>query len=323
MTASTVETSIIIRTLNEAKHLEFLMKGIHSQNYKNWEIVLVDSGSTDGSREIASKYGARVFHIPTDEFTFGRSLNIGCREAKGEYLVFASGHVWPITNNWLRNMIKPFDDDSIVMVYGRQRGTEANRLSEIRDLDVNYGRTSHILVDEADGNNGNAAIRRSLWLDQPFDESLPGLEDIDWARKAEKKDYRVYYTADAAVYHVHEESLSQVYHRHLREAIATKTMFPNYNLTWTGFLRALPYFMARDVLYALRHKQRSKIYQIPATRLAQFLGIYKGVRFHKQLARELVKELEIPEVHQRVILNNPGEHSLKETKTPTPGEGEV
>ena len=116
-----VKVSIVIRTLNEAKHLENLMKGIHEQNYQDWEIVLVDSGSTDGSLDIAERYGARIFHIPQKEFTFGRSLNIGCENALGDYLVFASGHVWPVTNNWLRNMIKPFEESSIAMVYGRQR----------------------------------------------------------------------------------------------------------------------------------------------------------------------------------------------------------
>ena len=189
----TVETSIVIRTLNEAKHLESLMQGIHNQSYRDWEIVLVDSGSSDRTLEIAEKYGARVFHIPSHEFTFGRSLNIGCSKAEGKYLVFASGHVWPITNSWLKNIIRPFEESSVAMVYGRQRGTDANRLSELRDLHMLFGPTSHILVDEPRGNNGNSAVRKDLWEDQPFDETLTGLEDVDWARKVEQQGYRVYY----------------------------------------------------------------------------------------------------------------------------------
>ena len=134
----------------------------------------MDSGSTDGTPEIARRYGAHIYHIPKEEFTYGRSLNLGCSKAQGDYLVFASGHVWPITNNWLRNLVKPFDESSVAMVYGRQRGTGASRLSELRDLSIHYGRTSNILVDEPRGNNGNAAIRKDLWLDQRFDEALPG-----------------------------------------------------------------------------------------------------------------------------------------------------
>ena len=311
-----VETSIVIRTLNESKHLEKLLQGIHGQNYRDWEIILVDSGSTDGTVDIAQRYGVRIYHIPKDEFTFGRSLNLGCRQAQGRYLVFASGHVWPITNNWLRNMVQPFRDPSVAMVYGRQLGTEATRLSELRDLDTQFGPTSNILIDEAKGNNGNAAIRRELWLDQPFDESLPGLEDVDWARKAEKLEFRVYYAADAAVYHVHEESLKQIYNRYLREATAAKRMFPNYRFSGTDMGKALPYFMVRDVLYALRHRKMAKIFQVPGSRAAQFMGMYRGVRYQKQLSREVIHHLESPTTRQRVVVNGPGRHALEPSEIP-------
>lgn len=299
----TVETSIVIRTLNEAKHLENLMRGIHSQNYRDWEIVLVDSGSSDGTLDIAQRYGANIYHIPQEEFTFGRSLNIGCQKAAGRYLVFVSGHVWPITNNWLRNMIRPFEEPSVGMVYGRQRGTDANNLSETRDLASLFGSTSAILVDEPKGNNGNAAIRRDLWLDQPFDESLPGLEDVDWAQKIERKSYRVYYTAEAAVYHVHQESLKQVYRRHLREAIATKRMFPHNRFTRFDVVRGLPNFVLRDLLYALRHKSLKKMSKVPGVRTAQLLGIYRGLRHHQRLAIQATRALELPESYRAMVVD--------------------
>ena len=286
------------------------MQGIHNQSYKDWEIVLVDSGSSDGTLEIAEKYGARIFHIPKDEFTFGRSLNRGCAEARGKYLVFASGHVWPITNNWLKNITRPFEEKSVAMVYGRQRGTDANRLPELRDLTMQFGTTSHILVDEPNGNNGNSAIRKDLWEAQPFDETLTGLEDVDWARKAEQQGYRVYYAADAPVCHVHEETLPQVYNRYLREAIATKRMFPHYRFTWRELLRGLPYAMVRDVLFAIRHKHLGKLPWMPATRVAHFLGIYRGVRHQTRLAREVARHLDVPTSHRSVVCEGPGQHEI-------------
>jgi len=306
----TVETSIVIRTLNEAKHLESLMQGIHSQSYRDWEIVLVDSGSSDGSLELAERYGARIFHIPSHEFTFGRSLNWGCAEARGKYLVFASGHVWPITNSWLKNITRPFEDSSVAMVYGRQRGTDANRLSELRDLHMLFGSTSHILVDEPRGNNGNSAVRKDLWKHQPFDETLTGLEDVDWARKVEQQGYRVYYAADASVRHVHEETLSQVYTRYLREAIATKRMFPHFRFTWQELLRGLPYAIVRDVLFALRYKHVRKLPRVPATRVAHFLGIYRGVRHQTNLARNMARHLKAPETNRGVVSDGRGQHSI-------------
>jgi len=312
----TVQTSIVIRTLNEAKHLENLMQGIHAQNYRDWEIVLVDSGSTDRTMDIAREYGAKIHHIPQNEFTFGRSLNLGCEKAEGEYLVFASGHVWPITNNWLGNLVQPFEEPVVAMVYGRQRGTDANRLCEIRDLQSQFGAVSHILIDEPRGNNGNAAIRKDLWLNQPFDESLPGLEDVDWARKSEKDGYRVYYAADAAVYHVHEETLRQVYRRYQREAIASKRMFPHNTFKLFDVAKGLPIFMLRDLLFGLSQKKIRKLRQVPSSRIAQFLGIYRGNRYQKQLGRDWIRELKIPNTFQQVIVDGPNSHSLQQAEIP-------
>jgi threonine dehydrogenase-like Zn-dependent dehydrogenase/glycosyltransferase involved in cell wall biosynthesis len=311
-----VETSLVIRTLNESRHLEKLFTGIQRQNYKDWEIILVDSGSTDGTLEIAARHGARIYHIAQEEFTYGRSLNLGCEKAQGQYLVFASGHVWPVTNNWLGNLVKPFEQPSIAMVYGRQRGTDANRISELRDLNSHFGRTSNIQIDEPKGNNANSAIRRDLWLQEPFDESLPGLEDVDWARRVERKGYRVYYAADAAVYHVHEETLRQVYRRYLRETIASKRMFPHNQFTLSDVLKGLPYFVARDILYAFRNGKQRKVFQIPGTRLAQFLGIHQGFRYQGRLSRESVRGLEVPDTFLRVVVDGPQRHGLRSEPLP-------
>lgn len=303
-----VETSIVVRTLNEAKHLEDLMKGIHQQDYRDWEIILVDSGSTDASVEIAKKYGARIYHIPKDEFTFGRSLNLGCSKARGKYLVFASGHVAPITNNWLRNIVKPFQDDNVAMVYGRQRATDENRLSEMRDLENRYGLTSNILLDEAQANNGNSAVRQELWDKIPFDEALPGLEDVDWARKIEQLGYRVYYAAEAGVYHVHEETLGQVYNRYEREAVAAKRMFPNFRFNWPDVVKGLPYSMIQDLFFGLGHRKFRKIPGIPGTRMAQFLGIFRGVRRQTAMAREVISRLSAPTEYSKIVVASPGKH---------------
>jgi len=311
---TTPKASIVIRTLNESKNLEKLLKGVHEQAFKDWEIVLVDSGSTDGTVDIARRYGANIYHIPKDEFTFGRSLNQGCSEAKGEILVFVSGHVWPITNNWLGNLVKPFEESAVAMVYGRQRGTEASRLSELRDLESQFGPGSHIMVDEPRGNNGNAAIRRDLWLEQPFDETLPGLEDVDWARKIGNDGHRVYYAADAAVYHLHKENLKQIYGRYLREAIASKRMFPHNRFSWLDMAKGLPDFILRDLMFALRRRMPLKALQAPGARLAQLLGIYRGIRRHQRLSKNIARQLSVPPSYQRVVSDGPGSHSLQQTE---------
>ena len=317
------ETSIIIRTLNESRHLEKLLSGIQRQSYRDYEVILVDSGSTDGTLDIAGAYGARIHHIPQRDFTFGRSLNLGCEAAQGQYLAFASGHVWPVSNTWLENLVRPFDEAVVGMVYGRQRGTALNRISELRDLQENFGRTSRLFVDEPNGNNGNAAIRKDLWLEQPFDESLSGLEDIDWARKAQRKGYRVYYAADAAVYHVHEETLKQVYNRYLREAMAFKRMFPGRRFFATDLAKGIVYSVLRDVLYSARNRRYRKLYEVPGTRLAEFLGTYNGTRYYDSAVRQRARKLAVPQRCPSVVIDGPGISALRETDIRAVGNRDV
>jgi threonine dehydrogenase-like Zn-dependent dehydrogenase/GT2 family glycosyltransferase len=319
-----VETSIVIRTLNEEKHLGKLLESIQQQTYKAWEIILVDSGSKDSTLDIARRYTPNIYHIPQEEFTFGRSLNLGCSNASGRYLAFASAHVCPLNNTWLSNLIRPFEDPSNGMVYGRQRGVASSRISEERDLERLFGSSSKILIDEALGNNGNAAIRKDLWLDQPFDETLTGLEDIDWARKIQQKEYRVYYAADAAVHHIHEESLRQVYRRAFREGVAYRRIFPGFRLDKADLLKGMAYNIAADALYGVRRrKPLRKIVQIPATRIAGHTGLWRGLHHHDKLSRELLVKLYYPQVSGSVVIRAAGQHRIQEMEVPLVGPEEV
>src|SRR5690606_16368828 len=78
-----MDVSVVIRTLNEARHLRALLEGVRTQAYRDGrvELVVVDSGSTDGTLEIAREFEANVVHIAKEEFSFGRSLNLGCAVA--------------------------------------------------------------------------------------------------------------------------------------------------------------------------------------------------------------------------------------------------
>ena len=82
--------SIVIRAYNEAQHLPRLLEGIQQQTIKDVEIILVDSGSTDDTLEIAKKYPVKIVEIKPSDFSFGYSLNTGCKNASGDFLVFIS-----------------------------------------------------------------------------------------------------------------------------------------------------------------------------------------------------------------------------------------
>src|SRR5688572_665044 len=122
--------SVVIRAYNEEKFIGRLLEGIKHQTVGDVEIILVDSGSTDETVSIAEGFGARVVRIASDEFTFGRSLNFGVRAATRELVVIASAHVYPIYPDWLETLLRPFEDDRVALVYGKQRGGPGSRFSE-------------------------------------------------------------------------------------------------------------------------------------------------------------------------------------------------
>ena len=113
-------TSVVIRALNEERYIGRLLVGLGRQTVQPDEIVLVDSGSTDATVDIAERFGARIVHIPKDRFSFGRSLNWGCESATGEVLVLVSAHVYPVYDTYLEHMLRPFELAETSVAYGRQ-----------------------------------------------------------------------------------------------------------------------------------------------------------------------------------------------------------
>ena len=284
------EASIIIRTLNEGKHLEKLLIAITEQTYTDWEMILVDSGSTDNTVQIAQKYTDNIYHMRKEDFTFGKSLNIGCDKATGKYLVFVSAHIYPLSNTWLSNLIKPLEDPQVGMVYGSQRVGPENSIAEERSLLANFINTSQIMIDEPAGHNGNSAIRRNLWAKYHFDERLTGLEDMAWAKLIQRDGFRVYYSAGARIVHIHEESLKQVYRRFFREALAYKYIFPSYRLNRVDAAKMLCHWILGDILYCLKHPTSlPKWARIIPERYLESTGKYNGNHYHTKLKRKFLQ----------------------------------
>ena len=100
--------SVVIRNRNESKHLEYVLKSLEIQNYSDFEIILVDNNSTDNSVKIAEHFGAKALNIKN--FTYGKALNFGIDNAKGEIIVILSAHSIPLGSNFLRECAKGLED---------------------------------------------------------------------------------------------------------------------------------------------------------------------------------------------------------------------
>ena len=271
--------SIIIRAYNEEKHIRRLLEGIRHQTLKDVETILVDSGSTDSTVEIAESYGAHVVRIPPEEFTFGRSLNYGIREAASELIVIASAHVYPVYPDWLAALLHPLLDAQVALSYGKQRAPVSAKFSEKQIFHQWYPEQGKLHQETAFCNNANAAIRRSLWERNPYDETLTGLEDLAWAKWAREQGYEISYVAEAEIVHTHEETPRGVFNRYRREAMAYKRIFPESHFSIYDFVRLASANISSDIWHASHEKVLWKsLFSILWFRLMQFHGTRLGHR---------------------------------------------
>jgi len=287
-----VSCSIVVRAFNEENHIGRLFTGINQQRWKDIEVILVDSGSSDATIEIVSSndwpFPVRVLEIEPESFSFGRSLNLGIKEAQGDIIVIASAHVCPVYPDWLERLITPFEDSQVGLTYGKQRGNTATHFSEHQIFARWFPDGSKTQESNPFCNNANAAIRKNIWMEHQYDESLSGLEDLEWAHWAIEQGYQVSYVAEAEIIHVHEDTPRGIYNRYRREAMAFMRIFPQETFNFRDFVRLFFRNAVSDSFVALRENQfLSEIANIIWFRLMQFWGTYQGYRQSGPLTWEL------------------------------------
>lgn len=288
--------SVLVRAYNEEKHIGRLLTGIQRQNVRDAQVVLVDSGSTDATLSIASRFGVEVVHIVPEMFSFGRALNMGFERCRGDVVVMASAHVYPVYDDWIERLTEPLKDERVALVFGRQRGDDRTKFSERQVFASWYPEVTDLDQASPFCNNANAAIRRSEWERRPYDETLTGLEDLDWAKRARAAGLRIAYVAEAEIVHVHEESWPQIRNRYRREAMALKTIFPNEHFDVIDFARLTVSNVVTDLSRAARQGAVAReAADIVAFRLMQFWGTYRGFRSRGPVTAHLRERFYYPD----------------------------
>jgi rhamnosyltransferase len=215
--SSARSVSIVIRAKNEARFIgETLAAIFDPAALAPRQVVVVDSGSTDGTLDIVRSFPTALVQIPPDEFTYGYALNLGVANVDSEIVATLSAHSQPANPDWLRALIEPFSQPLVAGVYGRQLPRSNATILELAGMRLTglLSDRPRLLARRPLFSNANGAFRRSLWLEHPFDERVGGAEDIAWVRSMQERGYLIAYQPTAAVYHSHGEPLI----KHLRRA---------------------------------------------------------------------------------------------------------
>jgi rhamnosyltransferase len=192
--------SVIIRTKNEAKWLDRTLRGVLRQDPQPLEVIVIDSGSIDETVAIARRHPVVVLTIDPAEWGYSRAINRAAEVASGDVLVMLSAHCPPVTRHWLSELLAPFADPDVAGTWGpnlRPGRPVPVPGPPMRQEPGSYGphnRTWGL-------SNANAAVRRALWKEFPFDERLPAAEDKGWGMEAMSRGYALVHVPAAAVWH--------------------------------------------------------------------------------------------------------------------------
>lgn len=176
--------SALIRTFNSAQTLERTLASVVAQDCQPDEIVVVDSGSTDSTLEIAARFGCRSLPYPKGRpFNYSRALNVGAAVCLGERILVLSSHcvlMFPDVVRLMRTYLDAHDASGVYCVPGSSEAVAASQNDPRRGKLIDV-----VFSDNYDGSNGLwnccSMIRRDGWETHPFDESLPACEDQEWA----------------------------------------------------------------------------------------------------------------------------------------------
>lgn len=284
-----MKISVVIRTLNEEAYLNELLESIKGQNKDNFSIecIIIDSGSSDRTIEIARSHGSLITYIKKEEFTFGKSLNLGTEFSSGNIISYISGHCIPTSKEWLNSLTKPIRDGISGYSYGRQVGRDTTKFSEEQIFQKYYPDFSKIPQDDFFCNNANSAIERNIWEKYKFDENLTGLEDLHLAKRYFNDGGKISYVSDAEVFHIHNEKWKQTRNRYEREALALQEIMPEVQVSFIDTVRYLLAAVLGDFSKAIsKGKFRKEFFNILSFRFAQYWGTYRGNHELRLLSKE-------------------------------------
>jgi rhamnosyltransferase len=238
------KASVVILALNAGPGFADTLDGVFAQKTAGeFEVIVLDSGSTDGTPELARARGATVHPVSASTFDHGATRDRGISLAAGEYVALLVQDAVPLDDRWLAAMIEDLESDSLVAgVYGRQiPRPESSPLARVLVTDTPTA--GHERREQHAGGKGHyrklppprrrelalfdnvsSCLRRSVWEEIPFGRTGFG-EDLRWGKRAVESGYKLVYEPRSAVVHSHERGPLYDLRRHYAEGLLLLDLF--------------------------------------------------------------------------------------------------
>ena len=220
--------SIIMRSYNEAWALKGTLPALAAQEYKNWELIVIDSGSTDGSQDlIRAMRPAHFIQIAPAEYNPSRVMNHGMRLAKSDVGIFLNADATPQGAQWLRPLVAALQNPKVAACFGRQIPRPDCQAVFASDYDRCFGPQRESANWDHFFSMVSSGLRKDVWQLRGFREDLQYAEDDEYTRWCRAQGYELAYVQESVAMHSHNYTAPQIYKRAFGDARALAA-------TWSG-----------------------------------------------------------------------------------------
>jgi rhamnosyltransferase len=224
---SSPEVSIVMRSFNEAWALRDTLAMLRRQVGPKWELIVIDSGSTDGSVEIIREFNPAHFEqIDSRDYVPGRVMNHGMRVARSNRVLFLNADATPANEHWLAPLALALESPNVAAVFGRQIPRPDCRAVFACDYERCFGANRESAKWDHFFSMVSSGLRKDIWSLRGFLENLQYAEDDEYTRWARAQGYRIAYCPESAAIHSHNYTPAQSYQRAFGDAKALAASWP-------------------------------------------------------------------------------------------------
>ncbi|MBI2512573.1 MAG: glycosyltransferase [Opitutae bacterium] len=282
--------SIILRSFNEAWALRDTLPALRAQNYRDWELIVIDSGSTDGSVElIRAAQPAQFVRIASEEYNPSRVMNRGMQLARHDLAIFLNADATPIDEHWLRPLVDALRSPRTAAAFSRQVPRPDCRAVFAHDYERCFGPQRESAQWDHFFSMVGSGIRRDVWEQRGFLEEMQYSEDEEYTRWCRAAGYGVVYCPDSVVMHSHNYTPRQAFKRAFGEAWACMAMRSGRaadGARLRGFALGWLRDVQRDFAYCARERRLRECPHAARIRWAQRAGRLAGTRAGRAVHEE-------------------------------------
>lgn len=223
---NTPAVSIVMRSYNEGWALRGTLDGLRRQTFRDWELIVIDSGSTDGSADLIRQAAPRHFvGIQPHEYHPPRVMNLGMRLARSNHVIFLNADATPVDAHWLAPLVRALRDQDVAAVFGRQVPRPDCQAVYAADYEQCFGARRASAHWDHFFSMVSSGIRKDVWARRGFNEAMQYSEDDEYTRWARAQGYRVLYVPESVVTHSHNYTFPQAAKRSFGEGRAVAAMW--------------------------------------------------------------------------------------------------